>query len=267
MRTLAGCLGIWLVLLLLTWTRFGFSWLVPVSCGLTVAVLYAAAAGSGARGWPLFWILAALYGGIGVVNIQLESLIFQILPPADIARTTATMLAEVLAISAALALVVSRERAPGDAPAPPRSAGRLWIRMPAIAVAYLVLYFAAGLLILPLVRHYYASSGVLTIPPPGVIVATQLVRGLIYALALLPLLRRMAGRRARAGLLAGLSLAVLGGIAPLLLPVDEILPPEVRGVHMVEILGSNFLLGLLAAGLLVRRRAGVPAPAVAVPVQ
>lgn len=44
---------------------------------------------------------------------------------------------------------------------------------------------------------------------------------------------------------------------PLLLPLNDILPPEVRGVHMLEIIGSNFIFGVIAAFLLVRR---VPSP-------
>jgi hypothetical protein len=116
-----------------------------------------------------------------------------------------------------------------------------------------VLYLTAGILILPFVRHFYMSSGLVNMPTLGVILATQVVRGLVYAVSLMPLLRRMEGRRRHAALVAGLALSVLGGIAPLLLPLDDILPPEVRAVHMLEIFCSNFLLGVIAAFLLVRR--------------
>jgi hypothetical protein len=117
----------------------------------------------------------------------------------------------------------------------------------------MVLYLVAGSLIYPFVRHFYMTSGVVVIPKIGVILGVQFLRGLVYAAALLPLLRRMAGQRPHAALVAGLSLSVFGGIAPLLLPVDGILPPEVRAVHMIEILGSNFVLGVIGAWLLVRR--------------
>ena len=39
------------------------------------------------------------------------------------------------------------------------------------------------------------------------------------------------------------ALAILGGVSSLLLPIDDILPPEVRRVHIAEICGSNFLFG------------------------
>jgi hypothetical protein len=90
-------------------------------------------------------------------------------------------------------------------------------------------------------------------PSLGILVLTEFTRGLIHAAALVPWLSRMSGRRAQSAVLAGLALAILGGVAALLLPVDDILPPEVRRVHMVEILGCNFLFGVIASQLLLPR--------------
>ena len=76
----------------------------------------------------------------------------------------------------------------------------------------------------------------------------------------------MRGRRARAALLAGLALPILGGISSLLLPIDDILPLEIRRVHIAEIFGSNFLFGVATACLLVpRAEAVVPVAASARP--
>jgi hypothetical protein len=131
--------------------------------------------------------------------------------------------------------------------------GRLWLRVPLVALAYIVLYLVAGSIIYPYIRDFYASGAVLTIPPLGIIVATQFLRGLIYIGALVPLLRTMAGRWLPAGIVGGFALAVLGGIGPLLLPVDEILPLNVRRIHMLEVGVSNLLLGVIAGFLLVAR--------------
>jgi hypothetical protein len=253
MRTMAACVVTWLVLSILISMGLGFSWLSLVSSALTVGVLYVAAVATDAHGWPLFWLLTVLWGGIGVINIQLESLVFRIAPPLDIVRGTAGGLAEVLAGAAAIAWAVTRDDPPRESIASHRLANGIWLRLPLVALSYIVLYLVAGSLILPFVRHFYMSSGLVDIPPLGVILATQVVRGLVYAVSLMPLLRRMEGRRRHAALLAGLALSVLGGIAPLLLPLDDILPPEVRAVHMLEIFCSNFLLGVIAAFLLVRR--------------
>jgi hypothetical protein len=179
-------------------------------------------------------------------------------------RSTAVGLLEVVGVSALIAFAVTQERRNGVTIARhlPR---RLWLRAPAVALSYLVLYFVAGAAIFPFVRYFYMSTGSITVPAMGVIVGTQVLRGSIYAVALMPFLREMEGRRTHAALIAGLALSVLGGIAPLLLPVDDILPPEVRDVHMLEIFGSNFLLGVIAAALLVRRTASGSAAAVREP--
>jgi hypothetical protein len=242
---------------------FGWSWLVPVSCALTIGILVAAALAARARGWALFCLLACLHGGIGVLNIQIESLAFKVAPPAEVMSQVAIGLLEVLVIAGALAIAITHARpAIDDAARLPR---RLWLRVLVVALSYVVLYSIAGSLLLPFVRHFYVNTSAVTIPPPGVIVATQVVRGLVYAIALLPFFRAMEGRRLHAAFLAGLALAILGGIAPQRLPVDAILPPDVRAAHMLEIFGSNFLLGVVGALLLVRRNGsaiGSAAPAV-----
>ena len=74
---------------------------------------------------------------------------------------------------------------------------------------------------------------------------------------LLPFLRTMSRRRLQAALVAGLALAILGGISSLLLPIDDIIPLEIRRVHIAEIFGSNFLFGAATACLLVPRTPAV----------
>jgi hypothetical protein len=252
MRVFAACAGAWLALWLSTWVSLPHSWLVALSCALSIAIVYVAAAASGARGWPLFRLLAFLYGGIAVINIQLEALAFKVESPGAVIRSTALGLLEVVGVSALIAFALTREHHK-DVAIAGRLPRHLWLRIPAVALSYVVLYLTAGALIFPFVRHFYMSTGTVTVPSMGLVVGTQVVRGLIYDVALLPFFRQMNGRRAHAAFIAGLSLSVLGGISPLLLPVDDVLPPDVRAVHMLEILGSNFTLGVIGGWLLVRR--------------
>jgi hypothetical protein len=98
-------------------------------------------------------------------------------------------------------------------------------------------------------------------PSLGVLLLTEFIRGLVHVVSLWPFLRTMSGRGAQAALLAGLALAILGGISSLLLPIDDILPLEIRRVHIAEVFGSNLLFGAVTASLLVRRtEAVVPLP-------
>ncbi len=224
-----------------------------MSTGLDVGILYAAAIASGVRGWPLFRLLAALYAGINVVNIQIENLVFSTVPPAEIARTTAAGLLAAIGVPAALAWARTRDDA-GSIPVASGSLARnLWWKLPVLGLLYIVLFMTAGALALPYFRDFYAESGVITMPSFGVLLATEFIRGLVHAASLLPLLRTMNGRRSLAALLAGFALPILGGISSLLLPIDDILPFEIRRVHVIEIFGSNFLFGIIAAFALVPR--------------
>jgi hypothetical protein len=81
MRVFAACGAAWLALWLSAAMSLPPSGLVPLSCALTIGILYIAAAASAARGWSLFRLLAFLYGGIAVINIQLEALVFNVSPP------------------------------------------------------------------------------------------------------------------------------------------------------------------------------------------
>lgn len=243
----------WLLLTLWGWMEFRFSGWVPLSTGLTVGIVSSAARVSGTRGWPLFWLLFQLYAGVNVVNIQIENLVFATMAPAEIARTTATGILAAAGVSAALAWASTRDASGEVSDKHAMLARHVWWKLPALGILYVALFMIAGALALPFFKEFYANSNVIVTPSFGVLVATEFVRGVVHVLSLLPFLRRMSGRRAQAALLAGLALAILGGISSLLLPIDDILPLEVRRVHMVEIFGSNFLFGMIAAYLLVRR--------------
>jgi hypothetical protein len=262
MTTLAVAVACWIVLTLWGWLELRFSGLVPLSTGLTVGIVYAVAMASGTRGWPLFRLLFQLYAGVNVLNIQIENLVFGTMPPGEIARTTATGLLAAAGVSAALAWASTRDRWGKSSNALRLVTGNLWWKLPALGMLYIVLFLTAGSLILPYIREFYARNTVIVMPSFGVLLLTEFIRGLVHVVSLWPFLRTMSGRRAQAALLAGLALPILGGISSLLLPIDDILPLEIRRVHIAEIFGSNFLFGVVTACLLVPRTPAV-APVVA----
>jgi len=143
-----------------------FSWLVPLSTGITVGIVYVAAIASKARGWPLFRLLALLYGGVGVMNINVENLVFRIMRPEEVTRVAATGLMAATAVSAALTWGRMR-----DEPRPQSIrdglTGQLWWRVPLLGAACIVLFLTAGSLILPFVRQFYSESGLITMPSFG----------------------------------------------------------------------------------------------------
>ena len=243
----------WIVLTLWGWMELGFSGLVSLSNGLTVGIVSLVAKASGARGWPLFWLLFQLYAGVNVLNIQIENLVFGAVPPGEIARTTVTGLLAAAGVSAALAWASTRDAWTRQSNAGAPLTENLWWKLPALGVLYIVLFLTAGSLIVPYIRDFYARNNVIVMPSFGVLLLTEFLRGLVHTVSLVPFLRTMSGRRAHAAVLAGLALAILGGISSLLLPIDDMLPPEIRRVHIAEIFGSNFLFGVITVWLLVRR--------------
>jgi hypothetical protein len=263
MKSLTIAAACWVVLTAWGWLELRFSGLVPLSTGLTIGIVYAVAVASGAQGWPLFRLLFQLYAGVNVLNIQIENLVFLTIPPGEIARTTATGLVAAAGVSAALAWASTQAgwRESSNGPL----ARILWWKVPALGLLYIVLFLIAGSLIVPYIRAFYATSNLIVMPSFGVLLLTEFIRGLVHVLSLWPFLRTMSGRRAPAALLAGLALPILGGISSLLLPIDDVLPMEIRRVHIVEIFGSNFLFGAITAWVLVRRTP-VAVPLVARPV-
>ena len=253
MTTLVMAVACWIVLTVWGWLELRFSGLVPLSTGLTVGIVYVVAMASGTRGWPLFRLLFQLYAGVNVLNIQIENLVFLTIPPGDIARTTATGLLAAAGVSAALAWASTRDARGLSSSTPGTLTGHLWWKLPALGVLYIVLFLVAGSLILPYIREFYGRTNLIVMPPFGVLLLTEFIRGLVHVISLWPFLRTMSGRRLQAALLAGLALPILGGISSLLLPIDDILPLAIRRVHIVEIFGSNFVFGAVTASLLVRR--------------
>jgi hypothetical protein len=81
-----------------------------------------------------------------------------------------------------------------------------------------------------------------------VVFATELVRGLLIILAVLPLILTWRAQRRWLAVWCGLILFVVGGLVPLL-PVT-ILPVYLRVTSGIEIFFQNFSTGVVAAFLL-----------------
>jgi hypothetical protein len=130
-----------------------------------------------------------------------------------------------------------------------RGASGAW-KLAVAAIVYILLYLAAGIAVHPFVATFYANKW---LPPLPELCAIQFFRGLLYVAVALPFIWEMVGHRLRFGVMLGLCFAVLGGVAPLLLP-NPYMPVPVRIAHTVEVGLSNFVFGLAVAFLIVTRR-------------
>jgi hypothetical protein len=131
------------------------------------------------------------------------------------------------------------------------------------AFIYVVLYFTFGYFIAwqsPALRAYYGggnSNGFLTQltetwrATPWLF-PFQFLRGLLWTLLALPIIRMLRGQRLEKAIVVGLLFAVV--TSQLLLP-NPLMPYEVRMRHLVETASSNFLFGCIVVWLLNRSHA------------
>jgi hypothetical protein len=211
---------------------------------LIAAVLVRIAQRSPARGLPLLWPLGLVSAGIPVLYL-LEAVFFDIGIPRHVLVTFFVQaLVTGLAGAALGVLVVGKIGGASEALAPvPLRIGRL----AGSTATYVVCYFVAGIIAWPFLRAYYETR---PMPPVHLVFVLQIVRGLALSLIVWHLGRHEAAGRWPAALTAGLAFAIVGGIAPLIIPGNPYLPDPVRHAHLVEVGISNFVFGVVAARLL-----------------
>ena len=198
------------------------------------------------RGGALWGAVFLAVCGLMTVLTQIEAAVFLNMAPGELWGGTLRSTIDSAGLAwLAVALYPRLEAVPapaGHQPNPPTSASwvRRWI---GVSFAYLLLYFTAGILILPLIRSWYDAQGRLP-PGPAVLIPLQLFRGALFVAVVLPLLRSMSVRRWQAGLAMAIMIPLVHGIA-VLIPPNPFMPDFVRHAHMIEIGWSNFVLGLL----------------------
>jgi len=215
---------------------------------VVVAALTVVAIRSEWRGWRLGVALAAIPLIIESVNL-LEGVVF--LTDSQVEWGKILLHA---AISAALIVPVwmllfgRRTDAPQEHshPIASKSRGERAWKFVVSDFAYIFLYMAAGLIIFPYVKDFYATQHV---PAMKTIVALQLlVRGPVFIVLCLGLVRMLGLPRLAGALAVGAVFTILSGVAPLLMP-NPYFPDAVRWVHFCEVTSSNFVFGAIVGWL------------------
>jgi hypothetical protein len=225
-----------------------------LSNGLIAAVLLNLGARSTRRGAALGVGLFAIAFGLGHFAGLIEAWFFGVLTGELTARLAVMGAITSLVGCVGAVWLTKRDRAAmtlGNA-----SPWRLSpARLVAVAALYVVIYFAAGVLVFPFIRDFYTAAG---LPHRGLIAAVQFfARGPLFAVLLSWLVCSTSGTRAERALRAAVTLSLVGGIAPLLLP-NPFMPDAVRWAHSVEVGVSHVIFGALAGWLLApQTRAGV----------
>jgi len=229
-------------------------------------------------GWKLIAAVWLGFYGTGTVLPQIEILVFPMaIPPGTLPRLL-LMGFITTAIFTPLAVWILGKRKPAvpaaesNPPLPAAPSRELILRFAAIAAIYVCVYFTFGYFIAwrdPAVRAYYGGNdpGTFFVQMKNVLrdtpwlVAFQVLRGVLWGLIALPIIRMIKGRRWEAGLAVALLFSVV--LSDKLLLPNPYMPEQVRMTHLIETASSNFLLGWIAAWLLTKPRAtGVNAVAV-----
>jgi hypothetical protein len=221
---------------------------LALAANLLAALVYVhLAERSPARGGPLVAFLLAVAFGIPAVYL-VEAVFFDIgMPSGELPMMYLFSLAVgvVGAVLAAGATGKLSARAPEPQRPVPFHAGRYALS----ALSYVFFYFAAGMIAWPFLKFFYEGRAM---PAVAQVALLQVFRGAALSLIVWLIARNEPGGRGRAAFSAGLTLSVIGGVAPLMVPDNPYLPDAVRHVHLVEVGVSNFLFGALAVWLMRR---------------
>ncbi len=219
-----------------------------LSNSLVVATLAFVAFRSDLRGWQLGAAIAGVPLAIGCVN-AIEGAFFLTNSPIPWPRLFAFLILSAALILPVWALLFGRRTDTPHASYHPITSKTLGERIWKFAVsdlAYSFLYLAAGFIVFPYVKDFYATQH---IPPMTAILAMQLlVRGPIFILLCLALVRLMGLPRFAGALAVGLVFTIISGVAPLLTP-NPVFPDAVRWAHFCEVTSSNFVFGALVGWL------------------
>jgi hypothetical protein len=236
-----------------------FAWLLVVGI-LQAVVLGYVLVRSIWHGWKLIAAVFVVYAGITVFQTQIEAIVFlqyfvNIIPvdamPALIANG---VIASVL-IALAAVFIFGKFKSPAEtetASEPLHLSAVQWLwKIAALAVLYVVVYFLFGFIAVILggaaFQEYYGQLQL-----PEWFFPFQIVRGAIWVLLTIPLIRMLRGSWREIGLGVALMLSV--PIASLVIPPNEFMPEPVRFAHFVELLTSMFVFGWASYWLLTWRR-------------
>ena len=238
-------------------------------CFLDVCVLSFIILRSSWHGWRLISAIWLAFYATAFFLPQIELLVFSTPLPVAMLPRLLLMGVIVTALFAPLAVWILGKRKPSAAEAmfsaPSLPASVLAMRLAIIAGIYVCVYFTFGYFVAwqdPAVRAYYggndpgsffAQMGNVVSNRPGLI-AFQILRGVLWGLVALPIVRMMKGTRWKTGLAVALLFSVV--LSDKLLLPNPYMPQAVRMTHLLETASSNFLFGWLVVWVLSRRRAG-----------
>lgn len=129
-----------------------------------------------------------------------------------------------------------------------RRKARDWILRIAVASPlFFLVYFIFGIAVSPFVYPYYSDPTLgLKIPSFSVMIPVELLRGLIFTLALVPLIVAVGTGKLYVFIATSMMLYIAGSLIPL---IESPLPSQILPFHLVELLADSLVFGLILTWL------------------
>jgi hypothetical protein len=128
-----------------------------------------------------------------------------------------------------------------------------WLQKALLAIlSFPIIYFVFGIMVSPFVMDYYQESNLgLTIPQPGVIVAVQLARSLLFLFVTIPVIIAWIGKRIQLVLFLGLAHFVTVFSYDFVLALQ--FPIKMELIHGVEIFFDSLIYSWIFVRLFVSK--------------
>lgn len=222
-------------------------------------------------GWRLIATVFFVFYGVMTFIAQIESAVFHFLPPGMLPRLFLMGVLVTAPFSPLAVIILGKRKADTATINEPNSRllmpAKEWAwKLAVIAIAYMILYSTFGYFIAwknPAIQAFYGGidegnffahmKAVFTTAPW--LEPFQALRGVLWALFALPVIRMMKGRWQETAIAVGLLFAVLMN-SQLLLPTP-LMPEAVRMTHLIETASSNFILGYFIVWLLHRHHSSL----------
>lgn len=121
------------------------------------------------------------------------------------------------------------------------------IRIIVASPLFFLIYFAFGMAVSPFVYQYYQDPSLgLKIPPFTIMIPVELVRGLIFTLALIPMIVAVGTGKTYVFIAVSMMLFIPGSLVPLL---EAPLPIQIIPFHLAELLADSLVFGLVLTWL------------------
>jgi len=200
--------------------------------------------------WMMRWLVISLLLFVSIgVNTALEASIFSTIMSGR--GVYIAMLALLPSLFAAAVLTWGKYDTTAEISLPSFTAPEWAWRLLAAWLAFPVIYWCFGSLIAPFVMDYYRSGvGGLRIPPTDTIVGMQLVRGVLFLVATIPI--ALLWKKSRSSFIVSVGLAYAVAVGAFQLVQGTFLPVFLRVLHSVEIAADSFVYAAILGFLFVR---------------